>query len=326
MGGYREITELILEYCADMGTEDGRPATPPYGDRDLAADNEMGDAARVPPKHGAVHIRDNQGFTALHDAAWQGDANVVLLLLRFGADLEAQNSDDDTPLHLAVYHGKLEAARVILKLARGAIVLVKNKLGRTPLHGAGMGTNGNPDITRLLLEHQLPPRPSAVHIQDNQGWSPLHDASWNGYYDVVRLLLQYGADKMSKSGNNDTPLHLAAYQGHLATAQVLLENGTDVHVQNEARQTPLHAAVSSGHRNIAQLLLRHFKTMEAEGSSKALQNEDHEAVQVLLEQHVVHARDDQGFTPLHEATWKGHHDIMLLLLLTGVQRALGDTG
>lgn len=326
MGGYREIAQLLLEYRADVGTEDSSSATPPY----LVADNEMDDAAQMPSKHGAVHIRDNKGFTALHDAAWKGEADVVLLLLQYGADLEAQNSDDDTPLHLAACQGKLEATRALLEHARGAIVLLKNKLGRTPLHGAAMVANGNPDITRLLLEHQLPPRRSAVHIQDNQGWTPLHDASWNGYCDVVRLLLQYGADLKSKSGNNDTPLHLAARQGNLATAQVLLENGAIVHVQNESRETPLHSAVSGGHYDVAQLLIRHFTSVEAEHRNdgtrphKAARNEDHDAVPVLLEHHVVHVRDNQGFTPLHEATWKGHHDVMLLLLEYGAHLEIRD--
>ena len=64
------------------------------------------------------------------------------------------------------------------------------------------------------------------------------------YVDVVKVLIQNGADVNAVTKTKWTALHLAAKYGHGDTAQVLLENGADVNAVNLYEQTPLTVAAS----------------------------------------------------------------------------------
>lgn len=59
------------------------------------------------------------------------------LLLERGADVNAQNEDNETPLHLAPYKGRVAIARVLPN--RSAAVNSKSNQGRTPLHPVAKG-------------------------------------------------------------------------------------------------------------------------------------------------------------------------------------------
>ena len=84
----------------------------------------------------AVHARDDDEYTPLHEAARQGHADVVKDLLKAGAVTGARDKFEDTPLHYAAVAGHADAVKDLLEA--GAVVDVRTKYGSTPLVNAAM--------------------------------------------------------------------------------------------------------------------------------------------------------------------------------------------
>ena len=118
----------------------------------------------------------------------------------------------------------------------------------TPLFEAAK--NGHTDIVRLLLDKGAQP-----DIPNDYGDSPLKAAAGNGHKEVVKLLIDSGADPNSVDGDKNTALHDAAIMGHNDVIQKLLDIGADPNISNRWGHTPLHNAVRIGHKNTAVLLL-----------------------------------------------------------------------
>jgi ankyrin repeat protein len=80
-----------------------------------------------------------------------------------------------------------------------------------------------------------------VNDQDYAGNSALHEASLNGYTDIVELLLENGAEVDLQSGPDDldTPLIDAATNGHIDTVKLLLKYGADPRIENAHGQNAL---------------------------------------------------------------------------------------
>jgi hypothetical protein len=109
-----------------------------------------------------------------------------------------------------------------------------------------------------------------------------------GLEDIVRVLLEKGADVKAKDTNGETALHQAARSGHEATVRLLLEKGANVMAIGDSGRTALHMATRWG--------------------SEA-------AVRLLLERGAdVIAKDKYGKTALYYAAWNGHEAEVKLLL------------
>ena len=94
------------------------------------------------------------------------------------------------------------------------------------------------EIVRLLLESGADPGRG-----DFKGWTALHTAAFQGSETIMRLLMERGPDVDIQDGNGRTALHTAASQGHDAIAQMLLREGADSGAKDRAGWTPLHFAV-----------------------------------------------------------------------------------
>ena len=82
-----------------------------------------------------------------------------------------------------------------------------------------------------------------VGARDNEGNTPLHEASMEGHMDVVRALLAAGADVNARNDSyGDTPLHGASCHGHMDVVRALLAAGADLGARNDDGYTPLHEA------------------------------------------------------------------------------------
>ena len=277
-------------------------------------------------KHSGSQDVRSQDFidraTPLHLASRRDHAEVVRMLLKFGADVTARNKHGMTPLHLT---SQMEVAHTLLESS--ANVAAQSGTGWTPLHM--VSRKGQVDVTRLLLKHG-----AGVNAQNQDGSTPLHLASRRGNVEVTRMLLERGADVKAQDEDRSTPLHLASSRGHAEIARMILEHGADVSAQNNLNWTALLLAPRSGNVGVTRILLERGADATAEGrdGSTAL----HLALRwgraavacMLLEWGAdATARDKDRMTPLHLASLQGHTEVVRMLLKRGADaKALNMDG
>ena len=81
-----------------------------------------------------MSVRDSDGSTPLHCACWKGHESVVAVLLKAGADVNAENINEHwgtTPLHAAAHANQKKVAELLI--AHGADINARNLNDRTPL-------------------------------------------------------------------------------------------------------------------------------------------------------------------------------------------------
>jgi ankyrin repeat protein len=153
------------------------------------------------------------------DAIQNGHRAVALELIAEGADVNAAQGDDATPLHWAVY--RLDSELVELLLERGANADVKNRYGSSPLAEAVKA--GNAELVALLLDAG-----ADVNAPNLDGQTTLMLAARTGSVEVAKLLLDAGADVNAReSWREQTALMWAAGDAFPELVRLLLDRGAD---------------------------------------------------------------------------------------------------
>ena len=112
------------------------------------------------------------------------------------------------------------------------------------------------DETALAIQRIEQSDSTKLNAQDKKGRTPLHVAAKNGYYSVVKKLIEAGVELNAQDNNKQTPLHLAAANGNESVVDALLmEEKVKLDIQDYNKQTPLHLAVAKGWPNIVQALI-----------------------------------------------------------------------
>lgn len=264
--------------------------------------------ARICLERGADLTCPNwDGDYPLHIAARNGHHETVQVLVVWRADIEVRNTFMETPLHLAAMNGHDQTVRVLLTF--GANTKARNNWGYFPLYVAA--GNGQLGAVTILVE-------AGADIVDGRepmdlpltttASNSLHIAATNGHKEVVRFLLQSGADKELKTRMGRTPLHCAASHGMYWTALELMKHGADIEAHCAHGNRPLHLAAGGGKVDIISLLLSSGADIEAKNNSgdhplhAAASNENLEAVKVLLVNGAdIEAKNNVGDRPLHVA-------------------------
>lgn len=122
---------------------------------------------------------DTDGDTALHHAAYTGQAKMVQFLIDHHAPKDAANYGGHIPLHYAAMVGQVEIARLLMNDRNINSV---NHLGFTPLHMASMA--GSTRVVELLIESG-----AAVNPVDAFGNTPYAYAFMRGHMEIMNFLV-----------------------------------------------------------------------------------------------------------------------------------------
>jgi ankyrin repeat protein len=145
---------------------------------------------------------------SMHEGADIGDLATIRALGRWPDTLRDYSPDGWTPLHLAAAFGGADAVRALLDLGADPNQRSQNALDNTPLH-ACVAISHSDEIVRMLLDAG-----ADINATQHGGFTPLHSAAFNGSTDVVRLLLERGADRHLKTDDDQTAADLAREKGH----------------------------------------------------------------------------------------------------------------
>lgn len=97
-----------------------------------------------------------------------------------------------------------------------------------------------------------------LEYKDEDGYTAIHRAAYNGHVQVIEKLIQFGANVTAKTNDKWQPLHCACKWNQVEVASLLLQNGADINAQTQGGQTPLHLVSSNREaRETMELLLIH---------------------------------------------------------------------
>lgn len=99
-----------------------------------------------------------------------------------------------------------------------------------------------------------------LEYKDEDGYTAVHRAAYNGHVEVTEKLIQLGANVMARTNDKWQPLHCASKWDQVEVASLLLQNGADINAQTQGGQTPLHLVSSNREaQQTMELLLTHPK-------------------------------------------------------------------
>ena len=173
------------------------------------------------------HVGATGGFymTPLVAAVAAGHFQTATFLLDNGAHQEVEGYASRAPLHSAVLYADFEMVQALLKYK--ADVNAQDSGGDTPLHCASPGnlmvsihTQPLSNVARLLLDHG-----ADVNARNNGRSTPLHLAVRDGRVDVVHVLLEHGADIGAEDNDGRTALQVVSDKKRDEIIKLLLEHG-----------------------------------------------------------------------------------------------------
>jgi ankyrin repeat protein len=354
-GNTRKVTRLLdadpgrLEKANDKGT---RPLA-------LAASRGHLGLVRLMLQRGAsANAAGRMGKTALHWAAFKGQEGVVMFLLRHGAHANRRNDVGRTPLMLACGKGDVGVVRVLLQYIGIHGLQETDNKGRTALHWAASGGHaelvafllkdgaqvnrkaydgatpfitacqkGRLGVVRMLLQHI---GTQGLQETDNQGRTALHWAANRGHEAVATFLLEQGAQANGSDALGETPFILACKKGHLAVVRLLLRHVGEqaLHQRDDDGRTALHWAASWGHGEEVAFLLgqgAEANSRDIFGRTPLLYGceKGHLGVVRVLARHMggdgLKERYAGAKTVLHWAAFRGHEEVVALLIGMGAQ-------
>src|SRR5208283_4705700 len=184
-----------------------------------------------------AHTRNQAGISALMQARYENKLEIVALLRKAGGDLDifeaaalgdvarlrtllanehdlikAQSSDGFTPLHLACFFGRSEAAEFLIM--QGAEVNAVSPSRIAVIHSAAASRNAA--LVKLVLQAGANP-----NLQQQGGYTALHEAAMHNSVERVQALLAAGADCALRNDDGLTAVEMAEQKGNQEVLELL---------------------------------------------------------------------------------------------------------
>merc|ERR1739838_623792 len=148
---------------------------------------------------------------------------------------------------------------------------------------------------------------------------PLWCASAAGHLEVVKCLVENGADTNCRTKTNSTPMRAACFDGHQEIVIYLIEHAADIEISNRHGHTCLMIACYKGHANIVEILLKAGAAVNRTSSKENTAFHDCteqgsvETAKLLQRYGATMTKDNNGITPLMTAAMAGHPDLVEFL-------------
>jgi ankyrin repeat protein len=303
--GNTELLRLLLDHKADPNAHDAEPLF-------AAVDTASYDIVKLLLDHGAdVKRSDIDGRNVIEHMVYCGkyDFDVIELLLEHGADKtsalpDVAKSGDidlaefllDSELDINATQRSGRSALVEAALA-GHLKMVRLFLGygaydrSGALHAAVRASH--PTIVGLLIRAGADVNSQHKTAEYLRFSSVLEEAAIQGNLEIIRLLLDSGADVEAKeetdgsttrTSTRTTPLQYAAIQGHLSVVHELVRRGADVNAPawSDDQRTALEGAAEHGRLDTVQFLINMQANVHTSRALHFAQKEGHDAVVALL--------------------------------------------
>lgn len=237
-----EIASMLLEAGGNPNSGDDLGRTPIH---DAVLWNTFPILRLLAANGAQIDARDGTGQTALHMASFAGNNEIAVWLLSSGATVDVRDNRGQTPLFVAGESDHVETISLLLE--NGANLLLRDNKGRTVLHssiaagrtssslyliqsgsdifavdGSGkspldLAMEGGPALLASLMNRSM------VNRQDNMGNTPLHLAVMaKADEDIIRIILDEGADRRARNASGKTPGDLALEMGNTAVAALVM--------------------------------------------------------------------------------------------------------
>jgi len=330
----RAMVRLLLERGANADGKGRTQDAPPI----VKARNDP-EMLKLLIEHGAsVDGCDRFGGTPLIYAAASGNLRMVKMLLDEGASIDVQGSfRGGTPLDGAIRGGHLAVAQLLLQegawpgKTMGFPLLTDQQLKDPQVlterlqlavraHRHFWAACGNGQVEKVQSFLRMFPYLAQAEDPENRK-SALRHAVAGGHTEIIKLLIDHGADPNESDASEGTPLVQATKLGNLKVIQTLVENGADVNFKEIGHgPVAIHTAVESGNTEVAKFLLDHVN-VEALGRSVlsiAASRGDVEMAKLLVEHGADPKLGASAYCgPLYWAVQSGSADMVGYLLDQG---------
>uniref|UniRef100_A0A8B9JUS8 non-specific serine/threonine protein kinase n=1 Tax=Astyanax mexicanus TaxID=7994 RepID=A0A8B9JUS8_ASTMX len=225
-----------------------------------------------------INQPNKHGTPPLLIAAGCGNVQIIDVLMKKGAEIQALDKSGANAIYYASRHGHVETLKYLHE--KKCPLDVQDKSGETALHVAAR--YGNVDVVQYLCSIHANP-----DLTDREQETPLHCAAWHGYSPVARALCEAGCDVNARNREGESPLLTASARGFRDIVECLLEHGADMDSTDKDGHIALHLAVRRCQIEVVKCLLSHHCYV------------DHQ--------------DRHGNTPLHIACKDGNLPVISLL-------------
>ena len=360
-----EIVRSLLQAGADMDVLCGKMHVGMDTDYFFNADstplvlaactNEDRDVLKVLLEFGAdINAANDKGVTPLHAACLSHNTELAAFLLENGADVSARDAYGDTPLHILVrrrdkkpnnvesipavdsWRAKRETECIKLVdmlIENGADIEALNINLRTPFFVSAyeVRTRKPESFNIPILKHLLS-LGAAVNPQDINGVTCLHNAVSDENSELVKFLLESGADSSIQDNKDESPYQMALRKNKRDIISRIEKNDVTIEMDGDDLDAAFMRACSNGSRGVAEMLVKKGNVDLTYVDNYGRTPLHHIAgkgmtalAKFVIDSGVdINYTDNFGQTALHFATGKLHKEVFKLLVNSGADINIAD--